>query len=220
MVILQDGLKRMFEEQGNVFYYITTLNENYPHPDLKKGQEKNIIKGMYLFQEGGKGDQRVQLMGSGSILNEVIAAGTLLSEDFGIQADVWSCPSFNELKRNGDDTVRWNLLHPDQKPRIPHVTSCLQKHPGPVVAATDYVKLFADQIRAYVDRNFHVLGTDGYGRSDTRSALRKHFEVNRYYVVVTALKMLADEGTIPVKTVKSAIRKYKLDPEKPNPLNV
>ena len=220
MVIIQNGLKRMFENQENVFYYITTLNENYPHPEMKKGQEENIIKGMYLFQQGGKGSKRVQLMGSGSILREVIAAANILAEDFGIQADVWSCPSFNELKRDGDDCVRWNLMHPDQKPRIPHVTACLEKHSGPVVAATDYVKLFADQIRAYVGRNFHVLGTDGFGRSDTRASLRRHFEVNRYYVTVAALKTLADEGTIPAKTVKSAIRKYKLDPEKPNPLNV
>ncbi|MEC8272779.1 MAG: pyruvate dehydrogenase (acetyl-transferring), homodimeric type, partial [SAR324 cluster bacterium] len=150
MVIIQNGLKRMFENQENVFYYITTLNENYPHPEMKKGQEENIIKGMYLFQQGGKGSKRVQLMGSGSILREVIAAANILAEDFGIQADVWSCPSFNELKRDGDDCVRWNLMHPDQKPRIPHVTACLEKHSGPVVAATDYVKLFADQIRAYV----------------------------------------------------------------------
>ena len=220
MVIIQNGLKRMFENQENVFYYITTLNENYPHPEMKKGQEENIIKGMYLFQQGGKGTKRVQLMGSGSILREVIAAANILAEDFGIQADVWSCPSFNELKRDGDDCVRWNLMHPDQKPRIPHVTACLEKHSGPVVAATDYVKLFADQIRAYVGRNYHVLGTDGFGRSDTRASLRRHFEVNRYYVTVAALKTLADEGTIPAKTVKSAIRKYKLDPEKPNPLHV
>ena len=220
MVIIQNGLKRMFENQENVFYYITTLNENYPHPEMKKGQEENIIKGMYLFQKGGKGTKRVQLMGSGSILREVIAAANILSEDFGIQADVWSCPSFNELKRDADDCFRWNLMHPDLKAKIPHVTACLEKHAGPVVAATDYVKLYADQIRAYVGRNFHVLGTDGFGRSDTRASLRRHFEVNRYYVTVAALKTLADEGTIQAKTVKSAIRKYKLDPEKPNPLNV
>ena len=220
MVILQDGMKRMFENQENVFYYITTMNENYPHPNLPKDQEKNIIKGMYLLQESGSGEKRVQLMGSGTILREIIAAGELLAVDFDIQSDIWSCPSFNQLKRNGDDVLRWNMLHPELKPRVSHVASCLEKHPGPIVAATDYVKLYADQIRAYTGRNFHALGTDGFGRSDTRKALRKHFEVDRYYIVIAALTALAKEGTIPAKTVKSAILKYSLDPEKPNPLSV
>jgi pyruvate dehydrogenase E1 component len=160
----------------------------------------------------------VQLLGSGTIFREVIAAGDLLAEDFGVQADLWSAPSFNELKRNGDDVVRWNRLHPDKQPRQSHVEQCLAGTAGPVVAATDYVKLYADQIRAFVPHRYVVLGTDGFGRSDTRKALRRHFEVDRHHVVVATLKALAEEGTIPAKTVKEAIKKYGLDPEKPNPL--
>ena len=218
MVILHDGMKRMFKEQENIFYYITTMNENYSHPALSKGQEKDILKGMYLFRSGKKGKARVQLLGSGSILREVIAASNLLEKDFQVQADIWSCTSFNELKREGDEISRWNLLHPDKKARICHVTKCLENTEGPVVAATDYVKMFADQIRAYVPRTYSVLGTDGYGRSDSREALRKHFEVDRYYIAVVALSSLVGESGISIKTVKSALKKYKIDTEKNNPL--
>ena len=218
MVIMQNGMERMFNKQDNVFYYITTMNENYPHLSLRKGQEKNIIKGMYLLRKGKNGKTRVQLLGSGSILREAIAAADLLSADFKVQADIWSCPSFNELKRDGDEVSRWNLLHPDKKPRMSHVAQCLEKTDGPVIAATDYVKLFADQIRAYVPQSYTVLGTDGYGRSDSREALRKHFEVDRYYIAVAALSALLDEGSISVKTINSAIKKYGIDPEKNNPL--
>ena len=218
MVILQDGMQRMFKKQENVFFYITTMNENYSHPGLSKGQEKDIVKGMYLFQKAKKGKTRVQLLGSGSILREVIAAAALLEKDFKVQADIWSCPSFNELKRDGDEVSRWNLLHPDKKARQCHVTQCLESTEGPVVAATDYVKLFADQIRAYVPRSYAVLGTDGFGRSDSREALRKHFEVDRYYITITALNELVGEGGISAKTVKAAIKKYGIDSEKNNPL--
>jgi len=194
------------------------MNENYSHPGLSKVQEKDIVKGMYFFKKAKKGKTRVQLLGSGSILREVIAAAELLEKDFKVQADIWSCPSFNELKRDGDEVSRWNLLHPDKKARQCHVTQCLESTEGPVVAATDYVKLFADQIRAYVPRSYAVLGTDGFGRSDSREALRKHFEVDRFYITVVALNSLVGEGGISTKTVKSALKKYGIDTEKNNPL--
>ncbi len=218
MVILQNGMERMFKKQENVFYYITTMNENYSHPGLIKGQEKNIVKGMYLLQKGKKGKTRVQLLGSGSILREAIAAADLLSADFKVEADIWSCTSFNQLKRDGDDVSRWNMLHPDKKPKMSHVEKCLLDTDGPVVAATDYVKLFADQIRAYVPRSYSVLGTDGFGRSDSRQALRKHFEVDRYYIAVAALNALMEDGSVSFKTVNAAIKKYGIDPNKNNPL--
>ena len=218
MVIMQNGMERMFKKQENVFYYITTMNENYSHPGLIKGQEKNIVKGMYLLQKGKKGKTRVQLLGSGSILREAIAAADLLSADFKVEADIWSCTSFNQLKRDGDDVSRWNMLHPDKKPKMSHVEKCLLDTDGPVVAATDYVKLFADQIRAYVPRSYSVLGTDGFGRSDSRQALRKHFEVDRYYIAVAALNALMEDGSVSFKTVNAAIKKYGIDPNKNNPL--
>ena len=218
MVIMQNGMERMFKKQENVFYYITTMNENYSHPGLSKGQEKNIVKGMYLLQKGKKGKTRVQLLGSGSILREAIAAADLLSADFKVEADIWSCTSFNQLKRDGDDVSRWNMLHPDKKPKMSHVEKCLLDTDGPVVAATDYVKLFADQIRAYVPRSYSVLGTDGFGRSDSRQALRKHFEVDRYFIAVAALNALVEDGRVSSKTVNGAIKKYGIDPNKNNPL--
>ena len=218
MVIIQNGMERMFKKQENVFYYITTMNENYSHPGLSKGQEKNIVKGMYLLQKGKKGKTRVQLLGSGSILREAIAAADLLSADFKVEADIWSCTSFNQLKRDGDDVSRWNMLHPDKKPKMSHVEKCLLDTDGPVVAATDYVKLFADQIRAYVPRSYSVLGTDGFGRSDSRQALRKHFEVDRYYIAVASLNALMEDGSVSFKTVNAAIKKYGIDPNKNNPL--
>ena len=219
-VIMQNGLKRMVENQENVYYYITLLNENYAMPGLVAGTEEQIIKGMYLLKPGAKGKQRVQLLGSGTILRESIAAQALLQDDWGISADVWSCPSFNELTREGQDADRWNLLHPTKKARTSFVEQQLSTSTGPVVAATDYMKAFAEQIRQFIPkgRTYRVLGTDGFGRSDFRSRLREHFEVNRHYVVVAALKALADEGTVPAKTVADAIKKYGIDAEKINPL--
>ncbi len=222
-VIIQDGLRRMFKDQESIFYYLTVMNENYVHPDMPKGAEEGILKGMYLLADAGKTkkDQPVvQLMGCGTILREVMEAATLLKEDFGVAADVWSAPSFTELRRDGVDAHRWNMLHPDKKPRQSYVEQCLSARKGPVIAASDYVRLFADQIRNFVPRRYVTLGTDGFGRSDVRKQLRKFFEVDRYYVTVAALKALADVGTITAKKVSDAIKKYGIDPEKPNPITV
>jgi len=218
-VIIQDGLRRMVQEQEDVFYYVTLMNENYAHPAMPKGAEAGILKGMYLFSEG-KGDKkapRVQLLGSGTILREVIAGAELLQKDFGVSADVWSCPSFNELRRDGMDAERWNMLHPESAPRKSHVEACLESHAGPVVAATDYMRSFADQIRPYVKRTYKVLGTDGFGRSDFRRALRSFFEVDRHYVAVAALKALAEDGKVPASTVAQAIGKYGIDADRRSP---
>jgi pyruvate dehydrogenase E1 component len=208
------------EKQENVFFYITLLNENYAMPGLKAGAEEQILKGMYLFEEGAKKTPRVNLLGSGTILRESIAAKALLEKDWGVAANVWSCPSFNELTRDGQDCERWNLLHPTDAPRVPFVMQQLDKHAGPVIASTDYMKNYAEQIRAFLPkgRSYKVLGTDGFGRSDFRSALRKHFEINRHYIVVAALKSLADEGALPAAKVAEAIAKYGIDANKINPL--
>jgi pyruvate dehydrogenase E1 component len=220
-VIMQDGLKRMVEKQEDVFYYLTLMNENYSHPGLKAGQEEGILKGLYRLQEGAKKSKlRVQLMGSGTILREVIAAVDLLKNDWDVVADVWSAPSFTLLARDGQDVERWNMLHPADKQRLPYVTQCLQDSTGPIVVATDYMRTFAEQIRAFIPkgRGYKVLGTDGFGRSDSRAKLREFFEVNRYFVTVAALKSLADEGAIPAATVKQAMEKYGIDANKPNPV--
>jgi pyruvate dehydrogenase E1 component len=219
-VILHHGLKRMVEKQDNVFYYITLLNENYPMPGLKAGTEEQIIKGMYLLEEGAKKTPRVNLLGSGSILRESMEAKKLLEAEWGVAANVWSCPSFNELARDGQDCDRWNLLHPTEAPRLPYVTQQLGVHAGPVIASTDYIKNYADQIRAFIPkgRAYRVLGTDGFGRSDFRHRLREHFEINRYYIVVASLKALADEGTVPATKVAEALKKYNIDAERINPL--
>jgi pyruvate dehydrogenase E1 component len=237
-VILHHGLKRMVEAQENVFYYITLLNENYAMPGLAAGTEEQIIKGMYLCKEGGEqapalaagragqpGGQtpvlRVQLLGSGTILRESIAAQTLLAEDWGVVADVWSCPSFNELARDGQDCERHNLLHPQAAPRVAFVSQQLEKHAGPVVASTDYMKAYAEQIRSFIPkgRGYKVLGTDGFGRSDFRSKLREHFEINRHYIVLAALKALSEDGKLPVAKVTEAIRRYGIQVDKINPLH-
>ena len=227
-VIMHDGLKRMVERQENVFYYITLLNENYPMPGLQPGTEEQIIKGMYLCKPGekvegtsGAGKPRVQLLGSGSILRESIAAQALLAKDWGVHADVWSCPSFNELARDGLECERQNMLHPTATPRVPFVTQQLEKHAGPVVASTDYVKHYVDQIRGFIPkgRAYKVLGTDGFGRSDFRSKLREHFEIDRHYIAVAALKALSEEGSVPVAKVAEAIRKYGIQADKINPLH-
>ena len=221
-IILHHGLKRMVEKQDNVFFYITLLNENYAMPGLKAGTEEQIIKGMYLLQESKatKKAPQVNLLGSGSILRESMFAKELLEKDWGIGANVFSCPSFNELAREGQDCERWNLLHPTEKQRVPFVTQQLESHAGPVIASTDYIKNFSDQIRPFIPkgRTYKVLGTDGFGRSDFRSKLREHFEVNRHYIVVAALKALAEEGTVPMEKVAEAIAKYKIKTDKINPL--
>jgi pyruvate dehydrogenase E1 component len=220
-VIIEDGLRRMYRDQENVFYYISVMNENYEHPPMPEGAREGILRGMYRLRAApGDGKPRVQLLGSGAILREVLAAADLLENDFGVVSDVWSVTSFNELRREGIDVVRWNMLHPEAPPRKSYVDQCLAGTPGPVVAATDYIRGYADQIRPCIDRRYVVLGTDGFGRSDTRAKLRRFFEVDRHYVAVAALKALADEGTVPTARVAEAIRKYGVDPEKPNPLTV
>ncbi|WP_374263585.1 pyruvate dehydrogenase (acetyl-transferring), homodimeric type [Zoogloea sp.] len=219
-VIVQDGMRRMFAEQEDVYYYLTVMNENYEHPEMPAGAEADIIKGMYAFRKGGEGALRVQLLGSGTIFNEVIAAADLLKNDWGVEADIWGCPSFNELVRDGQDAARWNLLHPLEAPKKSHVEQKLDGAVGPVVAATDYVRLFAEQIRPFVKGTYVTLGTDGFGRSDTREKLRHFFEVDRRWVALAALKALADDGKIGRDTVAAALVKYNLDPNKPNPMSV
>jgi pyruvate dehydrogenase E1 component len=222
-VIVHDGLRRMLGEQEDVFFYITLMNENYHHPAMPDGAEEGILRGMYLLREAGasKGP-RVQLLGSGTILNEALAAAELLSADFGVAADVWSVTSFTELRRDGIEVERWNMLHPSAQPRMAYVTQSLsgRGRGGPVVASTDYIRAYPDQIRQWVPARYRVLGTDGFGRSDTRAALRRFFEVDRHYVAVAALKELADEGTVEPALVEQAIARYEIDPELPMPTRV
>ena len=219
-VLIQHGLKRMLTDQEDVFFYLTLLNESYEHPPMPQGAEEGIVRGMYLFREAPKaaGRHRVQLLGSGAILREVIAAAELLANDWDVSAEIWSVTSFTELAREARDVERWNMLHPTETPKTPYVTDRLsQSADSPVIASTDYMKLFAEQIRPYVPGRYRVLGTDGYGRSDYRKALRSFFEVDRHFVTVAALKALADENRIPSIKVAEAIRKYGIDPEKQNP---
>ncbi|MBV1776932.1 pyruvate dehydrogenase (acetyl-transferring), homodimeric type [Burkholderiaceae bacterium DAT-1] len=219
-VVVQDGMRRMYAEQEDVYYYLTLMNENYEHPAMPEGAEAGIIKGMYSFRKADAGDLRVQLLGSGTIFNEVIAAASLLKDDWGVQADLWSCPSFTELAREGMAVERENMLNAAAEPKQAYVTAQLASTSGPIIAATDYMRAFAEQIRAYVPRKYVVLGTDGFGRSDTREQLRSHFEVNRHYVVVAALKALADEGKLSRAKVAEAIAKYGIDVSKPAPWTV
>jgi pyruvate dehydrogenase E1 component len=221
-VIIQDGLRRMVAEQEDVFYYITLMNENYPHPPMPAGSEEAILRGMYLLREGPKRSKkpRVQLLGSGTILREVIAAADLLDTDFGVVSDVWSVTSFTELRRDGIEVERWNMLHPTEKPRQGYVSECLGGRKGPVIASTDYIRAFADQIRQWVPAPYHVLGTDGFGRSDYRRALRRFFEVDRHYVTVAALKSLADAGEIDPARAQEAIERYEIDADAPLPTTV
>jgi len=220
-VIIHEGLRRMYKAQENIFYYITAMNENYPHPEMPDGVKAGILKGMYLFKEGTTHELKVQLLGSGAILREAIAASALLAEDFGVSANIWSVTSFTELHRQGTEVQRWNMLHPEEKPRACYVKECFQNRKGPVVAATDYVKAYPEQIRSCMPHNYYyVLGTDGFGRSDSRKQLRKFFEIDRYYITVAALKGLADMGELAPSKVTEAIRKYHLDTDKPNPMTV
>ncbi len=225
-VIMHDGMRRMFVDQEDVFYYLTVLNENYPHPAMPAGAEAGIIKGMYLLKstgeagKPGKSGRRVQLMGSGAILREVIAGAELLEQDFGVAADIWSVTSFTELRRDALEAERWNLLHPEEPPRVAYITQCLaQQGDDPVIASTDYMRLFADQIRAHVPQRYRVLGTDGFGRSDYRRKLRSFFEVDRHFVAIAALKALAEENKLPSRTVSDAIKKYGIDPDRASPMH-
>ncbi|MDX2465517.1 MAG: pyruvate dehydrogenase (acetyl-transferring), homodimeric type, partial [Porticoccus sp.] len=218
VTIVQDGLRVMFEEQENCFYYLTTMNENYLQPAMPDNVEEGIIKGMYLFEEGDESELKVQLMGAGSILNEVREAAVILKEKYNISADIWSLTSVNQLARDGQAADRWNLLHPDQDEKVPYITEQLTGRQGPVVVATDYVKTYTEQLRAYIPASYRALGTDGFGRSDSREQLRHFFEVNRYFVALSALKSLADEGKIDVSVVTQALVDFDLDPEKVNPL--
>jgi pyruvate dehydrogenase E1 component len=221
-VIIQDGMRRMLGEQEDVFYYLTLMNENYVHPPMPEGAQDGILRGMYLLQEAPQrtGKARVQLLGSGTILREVMAAAELLQSDFEVDADVWSVTSFSELRRDGIAVERHNMLHPLDEARTPWVTEMLSQRGGPVVASTDYIRSLPDMVRQWVPARYRVLGTDGYGRSDSRRALRKFFEVDRHYVAVAALAELAADGAIDRQLVADAIAKYEIDPEAPMPTTV
>ncbi|MCP4878010.1 MAG: pyruvate dehydrogenase (acetyl-transferring), homodimeric type [Gammaproteobacteria bacterium] len=219
-VIIHSGMKRMYQLKENVFYYISVMNENYLHPAMPKGSEEGIIKGIYCLEEGEEKGPKVQLMGSGTILREVIAAAELLKKDFKINADVWSVTSVNELAREAQSCARWNQLHPTKKARQSYLATKMRGRKGPVIISTDYIRAYAEQLREFVWSRFVSLGTDGFGRSDTRENLRIFFEVNRYYVVVAALKALSDDGELDSKVVQQAIKKYGIDPEKPDPVTV
>lgn len=219
-VIIQEGLRRMIQNQEDVYYYITLMNENYSHPEMPKGSEEGILKGMYSFSKSKAKGEKVQLMGSGVILREVIAAAEMLEKDWGVSADVWSVPSFTELRREGIDCDRWNLLNPGKKKRVSYVAECLKDAEGPVVVSTDYMRSFAEQIQRFVPNKFVALGTDGYGRSDSREALRDFFEIDRNYIVLTALTALSEEGKVPAAKLAEAVKKYKLNPNKPNPATI
>jgi pyruvate dehydrogenase E1 component len=225
-VIVQDGLRRMLTDEEDVYYYITLMNENYQHPAMPPETRDGILRGMYLLRDGSTASAqarkwpRVQLFGSGAILREVLAGADLLADEWNVSSDVWSVTSFNQLQRDGIAARRWNLLHPQERPRLSHVEECLRDRPGPGIAATDYIRTFAEQIHPFVGRRYVALGTDGFGRSDFRRKLREFFEVDRHFVTVAALKTLADEGKIPVATVNKALEKYHIDPNKPNPITV
>jgi pyruvate dehydrogenase E1 component len=219
-VIVQDGLRRMYQDQENIFYYITCMNENYVHPAMPAGAAPGILKGLYPLRAARAGKVKATLLGSGTILREVLAAAELLEKDYGVAADVLSATSFSELRRDALAVERWNLLHPTDAPRKAYVSEVLSSCTGPFIAATDYMKTVADQIRQWVPGRYAVLGTDGFGRSDSRAELRRFFEVDRHYVAVATLKALADEGRIAVEIVLEAMKTFGIDAEKPNPLTV
>jgi len=216
-VIVHDGLRRMYQNDESIYYYLTVMNEKYSQPAMPPGVESGILRGMYRVREGLGDGARVQLLGSGAILREVLAAAEMLEHDYGVAADVWSVTSFNELARDGQDTDRWNMLHPDDEQKLCYVERQLVSTTGPVIAASDYIRLFVEQIRAYVPREYRTLGTDGWGRSDSRNKLRQFFEVHRNYVCVAALSALAAEGTVDRDHVVRAIKKYGIDAERPAP---
>ncbi|MCG8337303.1 MAG: pyruvate dehydrogenase (acetyl-transferring), homodimeric type, partial [Proteobacteria bacterium] len=217
-VIIQDGLQRMYRNREKVFYYITVMNENYPHPPMPEGVEEGIRRGIYLLKKGTEGKKlSVQLFGCGAILREVLEGAKLLEEEFDISASVWSVTSFTELRRDGLEADRFNLLHPEASPKKCYLEQSLSSHPGPIIASTDYMKTFADQLRPFISRKYTVLGTDGFGRSDDRDSLRAYFEVDRHYIVLAALKSLADEGDLSLSAVSDAMVKYNIDPDKPSP---
>jgi pyruvate dehydrogenase E1 component len=217
-VIIQDGMRRMFEEGENCFYYITTMNENYVHPDMPDNVEADIVRGLYRLKESTvTGAPLVQLLGAGAILREVEAAAEILEKNHGVAADIWSMTSVNELAREGDEATRWNRLHPTEAPRVPYLTQQLSHSVGPFIAATDYQRAHTNQLREFIPGSFTVLGTDGFGRSDTRQQLRQHFEVSREHIVIAALKALADQGDLALTDVEAVILATKIDPDKPNP---
>ncbi len=218
-VLIRKGIEQMFEKGEDVYYYITLQNENYPHPEMPEGVEEGISRGMYLFQKGKSEGNKVQLMGSGTIFREVIAAADLLENDFGVSADVWSILGVNQLHREGIIAEAWNRNHPEQPRKKNYVEEQLERHEGPVVISTDYVQAYCEQLRRFIHRPLTILGTDGYGRSDFREVLRSFFQVDRYHIVIAALKGLADEGKLPKSTVSEALKKYEIDPEEPHALN-
>jgi len=220
-VIIQNGMERMYQNQEDIYYYITLMNENYPHPALPQGAEQGIIKGMYSFSQSTvDSKKKVQILGSGTIFREAIEASKLLKQDWDIETDLWSCPSFTELAREGQEIERQNLLNPLSASKKSYVETCLMNTTGPIIAVTDYVRAFSEQIRAFIPRKYTTLGTDGFGRSDTREQLRHFFEVNRYWITIASLKALADEGTITYDIVARAIEKYGIDTKKPNPMSI
>lgn len=221
-VIVHEGMRRMYVENEHVYYYITTLNENYTHPAMpeRKNIKEDIVKGMYLFKEGGQHKIKAQLLGSGAILREVIKAAEILEDKYKVSCDIWSAPGINQLRSDGEDCERWNLLHPGKTPRKAHIEQCLEGKEGPVIAATDYIKLHADSIRPYISRRYVALGTDGFGRSDTRKALREHFEVNDKYIVIATLRALQEEGKVTKAVVDKAFKDYSVNAEKPNPVKL
>ena len=217
-IILQEGLRRMHDKQENIFYYLTVMNENYQHPQMPKDCEKGILKGMYLFKEfNKKGKTKIQLLGCGTILREIIAAAEILSKEYNIDSDVWSVTSFNELRKDGMNIERKNLLNPGEKPEKSYVEKCLGKREGMIIAASDYIRTYVDQIRPYLSKPFYSFGTDGYGRSDGRKKLRRFFEVDKEHIVTYALSALAKEQLIPSKHAEKAMKKYNIDKNKPIP---
>ncbi|MBL4661591.1 MAG: pyruvate dehydrogenase (acetyl-transferring), homodimeric type, partial [Alcanivoracaceae bacterium] len=218
-VIIQNGLQRMYGDDEDIYFYITLLNENYQHPEMPKGIEADILKGMYQYQ-ASKGKVKAQLLGSGSILREVIAASEMLKKDFKVDCDIWSCPSFTELKRNGQSVDRHNRLNPGKKARVSHVTKCLANAQGPVIAASDYVHDFVEQIRPWVKADYTTLGTDGFGRSDTREQLRSFFEVDSKHIAFTTVTALVKSGDLPKSAIAKALKLYEIDASRPDPVGV
>jgi pyruvate dehydrogenase E1 component len=218
-VILRDGMHRMYEKMENIFYYVTLMNENYPHPEMPKGVEEGIIKGIYPLKTVGNSKIEVQLLGSGAILREVEKAADILEKDWGVMSHVWSVTSFNEVTREAQRVDRDNLYNTSKTNQVPYITKCFSKSKGPIIAATDYMRNYAEQIRKYIPSRYEVLGTDGFGRSDSRKELRYFFEVNANYIVFVTLKALVDDGLLEPKTIKTAIKKLNIDKDKSNPMH-